>query len=384
MDYTNLLEQLPNDPRAARIDNPVGTEKLPPGKSFHAQPDVMPVPPEQIAAENRQAGAHMLQHILGIAGTEGLGAADKLALQSAFKGFHGSPASFDKFALDFLGKGQGQAAHGTGINIASAEPVAQAYRHFGEPFELSANGQIINPGGEIPKDLAHPNVSALHKFFRVSGNLDKAVAAQEPIVEWAAKNAPNVLPTEAEILRILTKEAPNWQYKKPGYMYEVGVEADPSKFIDWTAPVPSAVRDKLAADVEQHYGNIAPDVRHKILTGGEQSGEELRENLRESFFPAHAQGTGRAWEKVREYPDSQEAKAADLFASKVLDYFGIPGYKWADSGARTGGPGKGSTNYTVFNPDIIKILRKYGILIGTPGAAAAGAAASGNQNPAAQ
>ena len=49
---------------------------------------------------------------------------------------------------------------------------------------------------------------------------------------------------------------------------------------------------------------------------------------------------------------------------------GIPGIRYLDQGSRAAG--EGSSNYVVFDPSLIEILRKYGIL---PPLAAGGAAA---------
>jgi hypothetical protein len=54
---------------------------------------------------------------------------------------------------------------------------------------------------------------------------------------------------------------------------------------------------------------------------------------------------------------------------------GIPGIKYLDQGSRAAG--EGSRNYVVFNPDIIEILRKYGVLAPT---ATAGALAYGTND----
>jgi hypothetical protein len=39
---------------------------------------------------------------------------------------------------------------------------------------------------------------------------------------------------------------------------------------------------------------------------------------------------------------------------------GIPGIRYLDQGSR--GAGGGTSNYSIFDPSIIQILRKYGIL----------------------
>jgi hypothetical protein len=52
-------------------------------------------------------------------------------------------------------------------------------------------------------------------------------------------------------------------------------------------------------------------------------------------------------------------------ATNALRDAGIPGIKYLDQGSRQAG--EGSRNYVVFNPEIIDILKKYGITF-APGA----------------
>ena len=65
-------------------------------------------------------------------------------------------------------------------------------------------------------------------------------------------------------------------------------------------------------------------------------------------------------------------------ARKALSAAGIPGIKYLDQGSRAAGDG--SRNYVVFNPSLIEIMRKYGILapVATFGAMAYGDNESAN------
>jgi hypothetical protein len=48
-----------------------------------------------------------------------------------------------------------------------------------------------------------------------------------------------------------------------------------------------------------------------------------------------------------------------VFQSERLNEAGIPGIRYLDQGSR--GAGEGTRNYVVFQPEIIEILRRYGI-----------------------
>ena len=56
---------------------------------------------------------------------------------------------------------------------------------------------------------------------------------------------------------------------------------------------------------------------------------------------------------------------------------GIPGIRYLDQGSR-GGAGQGTSNYVVFDPKIIDILRKYAVPGLITGGGAAGVANAGN------
>jgi hypothetical protein len=64
-------------------------------------------------------------------------------------------------------------------------------------------------------------------------------------------------------------------------------------------------------------------------------------------------------------------------AATFLKNQGIPGIRYLDQGSR-GGAGQGTSNYVVFDPKIIDILRKYAVPGLISGGAAAGATSAGN------
>lgn len=120
-------------------------------------------------------------------------------------------------------------------------------------------------------------------------------------------------------------------------MYEVRINADPEKFLDWDKPLsqqPEAVR-KAYADALRGLGHKDPS---KIEGSPFASSGEGLENL------------------VNTWAKYDRAKA-----SSALRDAGIPGIKYKDAMSRDGG-GPGTSNYVVFDDKLIEILRKYGLL----------------------
>lgn len=101
-----------------------------------------------------------------------------------------------------------------------------------------------------------------------------------------------------------------------GKMYEVNINADPTQFLDWDKPIgQQPIFPKLPG-----AGSMPPDV----------PGSHYYQNY-----------------------SSPEATSA------ALQRAGIPGIRYFDQGSR--GMGEGSRNTVVFNPEIVDILRKYGM-----------------------
>jgi hypothetical protein len=160
-----------------------------------------------------------------------------------------------------------------------------------------------------------------------------------------------------DILPGLTKRDVSQKF---GHMYEVRINADPEKFLDWDKPL-----SQQGEAVKALFPNAAPTTEGKEL---------LR----------MAQGL-----PARERPKPTGDKFNDWFASQwhdlgardgvkkraseqVLAEAGIPGIRYKDQGSR--GTEGGTSNYVVFpgQDSIIEILRRYGLA----GLMAGGAAAS--------
>lgn len=112
-------------------------------------------------------------------------------------------------------------------------------------------------------------------------------------------------------------------------MYEVRINADPADFLDWDKP--------LSQQSEK--------AREAALSAMERASGITRADLKEGVTGADA---------VR-YGGINDSYAM----TQALREAGIPGIRYLDQMSR--GEGKGSSNYVVFDDNIIDIVKKYGI-----------------------
>ena len=133
------------------------------------------------------------------------------------------------------------------------------------------------------------------------------------------------------------------QEDSPGSMYQVKINADPERFLDWNAP-PSA----QSPSVQQALQSI-PGWERAI---GKDSGLPVGQLVNRGLLPATYDKAGPEF-------------------SKTYGGAGIPGVKYLDQGSR--GVGEGSHNFVVFDDSMIQMLKKYGLAGVGAGAAGAGA-----------
>ena len=110
-------------------------------------------------------------------------------------------------------------------------------------------------------------------------------------------------------------------------MYEVNIKGDPEHFLDWDKPL-SQQGEKVRQFASNDLAGYGDGKRDPLgMTGAE-----------------FVRGLGE--------------KTAD--ATPILKEQGIPGIRYLDQGSRDGGTG--TSNYVVFDPATIEIMRKYGLM----------------------
>lgn len=246
-------------------------------------------------------------------------------VETPIRAYHGSPHDFDQFDLSKIGTGEGAQTYGHGLYFAENEGVARNYRD----------------------SLATPHPAQYYADYAMHlgrGDPDAAIRA----LATARVNVPEdgaAIARAARIIRGKEKPIPT------GRMYDVAIHADPESFLDWDKPL-SQQSDAIKAALIKAYGSKA----------GIESGPLNALIGRITSWPMRTIGT--VSDLIAHHPEQ-------ALLREQLAKAGIPGIKYFDQGSR--GKGDGTHNYVVFNPDIIEILRKYGIALPFAGPAAMGA-----------
>jgi len=225
---------------------------------------------------------------------------------NAIRAYHGSPHKFDRFDMSKIGTGEGAQAYGHGLYFAESEPIAKSYRD-----KLTAS-TYRTPSGDIfdPFNLEHMNV-------RVAGykSLDDAIDRAFSLLQTQPGNK-DMLSRDLSKL-MAAKEA--GAVPAQGHMYEVNINADPARLLDWDKPLGA---QPLIAD---RFNSVAR------TTQSERDRMPIRSLLELAGDPRTA---------------SEKMRAA-----------GIPGIRYLDAGSRN--VGEGSRNYVIFDDKLIDINRRY-------------------------
>jgi hypothetical protein len=295
------------------------------------------------------------------------------------KAYHGSPYSFDKFDLSKIGTGEGGQAYGHGLYFAENPAVAAEYRSrlAGEPdirnlrlgdlnigphnnfdYNPKGTGLYENIRSSLAEDMLTNTLDLTADPSRVQdmalGLLDDRIKGYR--TEWP-EGIPDAMKLRADLARrnaVSLKLGP-----QPGKTYEVNIAADPAHMLDWDkqfSAQPQGAQDLVREKLKQQ-GYLGPnDNGPRQLTNALKSWKMERGGMSETPIESIVGGRGL----IGGSPE-------DVSAS--LQGAGVPGIKYLDQGSR--GAGTGSSNYVVFDPKIVEILRKYGIVAPLAGGAAA-------------
>ena len=272
--------------------------------------------------------------LMGSVGPEGKG----------FTAYHGSPHAFDQFDLSKIGTGEGAQAYGHGMYLADSEGVARSYRDTLSQEQGPTISWIDSAGKKLDMDALQgsngPQSSAAY-MLNQRGSVDEALADVQKYGPGAFAGGKPEMDGVISALQQF-KDAGLTKQVNRGHMYEVNVNADPAKFLDWDAPLSEQHPDVQAA-VKGAEG-IHPSI------SGDTTGETILGTLQ-----------------------NYHGSSAD--AAQVLQQAGIPGIRYLDQGSR--GAGAGTKNSVVFDAATMNIIRRYGLA----GLLGGGAAAAATQQP---
>lgn len=273
-------------------------------------------------------------------------AGGRLTQPQGIRAYHGSPHDFDKFDLSKIGTGEGAQAYGHGLYFAGDEAVARSYRD-----------KLENPY-YVVDGIKPSSIADSESVWMLANNNGDAARAIKEAQQFYDANDPFRKELEESINKFATKKI---EQVGKGKMYEVNIRANPEDFLDWDKPLsqqPATVRQ-----IVDNYNRRAV----------------------EEFVPLDVPGWGGVPATIDGNPkgsyvhsilskDSKSDFAANLHQA------GIPGIRYLDGMSRDAG--EGSSNYVVFDDQLIDILRKYA---NAPTGALPGIAAQtqdGEQNPA--
>ncbi|MCP5007895.1 MAG: hypothetical protein GY941_28765, partial [Planctomycetes bacterium] len=264
------------------------------------------------------------------------------AAAKGIRAFHGSPHSFDKFSMDKIGTGEGAQAYGHGLYFAEAEDTAKFYRD-GIVQQLDTLGI----SELLPKKYQGSNDSAR----RIVQEINLAVFKGD------IKNPEEFLNTfevQQDLIPAYKKAVQN--LKNPGSMYEVNIDANPDDFLDWDKPLSEqgeGVRKSLNVDIqeESRYAEIKKEL----------SKLQWEENGLDSPRWVELQAEARSMREAN--PLAANPYGDEIYHRKSskneLQQAGIPGIKYKDAGSRAAEGG--TSNYVVFDENLISIVKKYGV-----------------------
>ena len=236
----------------------------------------------------------------------------------SFNVYHGSPHLFEptpknplgEFRDSAIGTGEGGQAYGMGHYAGEAEAVGLRYRDllaakFQSPEKTAVEDAIL-------KEIAAGNEKAAaleaKGFDYMSPEVNAATAPHEQAVKALQDKLSAIPPTK-------------------GHVYEVKVNADPERFLDWDKPLS-----------EQH-----PDVQ-----------AALRPLMSRDQYRNMSEG---GWARAPVSKAMPNLTTADTAAR--LNAAGVPGIRYLDADSRSAG--HGTRNVVVFDPANMEIIRRYGL-----------------------
>lgn len=255
---------------------------------------------------------------------------------AAIRAFHGSPHQFDRFDMSNIGTGEGNQSFGHGLYFAESEGVAQSYRDA-----LSGAGQW----GKYPAAEPTSYAARLANMFENDGSQFRR--GDRHIVDLAKRFGSRPVENNGALeymfpdgSRFIHAED-GWEIAGkavPGHMYEVNLNTDPSRLLDWDAPLASQ----------------SPHVQDAVNRVGREPGGAL------NAVPEDLRGSGYS------------PLVNDPAAVAKLRAAGVDGVRYLDANSRAAADG--TRNVVMFDDSLVNIVRRYGLnplMVGGAGAAAA-------------
>jgi len=249
-----------------------------------------------------------------------------------------------RFDMSKIGTGEGYQMYGRGLYFAEAEDVARNYRN-----ELSPRSKLSKKGTQayekyiddwaryqVENDL--PDMDLDFELDEMFGDGTGGVRPSSLLTQTDIEKMKDVYKDKAKNLDLVrgefTRDSPSDYFDDGGFMYEVNIDATPDDFLDYNKPL-SEQSEKVKKAIKGALESKGfTESQIEKIVARDVDGQELNAAL--STF--------------------DEKGGANRMLSQ-----GIKGIKYLDQRSRA--PGKGTSNYTVFDDKLIDIAKKYGVSI---------------------
>lgn len=261
--------------------------------------------------------------------------------------FHGSGADFDRFDIEMVGTGEGNAAYGYGLYAAQDRNIGEGYR------KQLADGSSYT-------------VEELRSFFEVGSIIPAGFGGYDKVIDF---NATEDGKWTATVVRV---EPPTWNppgNEKPrthstapsdrvyehvtgnerGFLYKVDLNIDDSNALQW---------DKRLSQQSESVRQAVEKISKSLQSGGSNYANIQNWENFQKLDPSGAS----IYKSIEEYYRIDEEQngtyeAANKMASEALLANGVRGIKYLDGPSRKK-KDRESFNYVMFDDADIKILEK--------------------------
>jgi hypothetical protein len=308
------------------------------------------------------------------------------------KAFHSSPHDFDKFDLKKIGTGEGAQAYGHGLYFAENPAVSGQGGQYWNQFVPRFEGAE----GSAAKLLQRNSFDREAAIANAKREVDQFWNTYENSLQGGDKKYTKVFDNMEKQLRLLESGAPVGPRT-----YEVNIKADPAQMLDWDkglAEQSGSTRDALRSVLKQmpetHSGNMlwqldnprsqtsGANVYDFLASGNNQRAASAASlALREAGIPGikyldegsralpqgtvmGAQQTPQGWVSSIRGAHPSSFNGGTIFTKSMPFPSEAEALQWATDKVAT----KPTSNYVVFDPANIDILKKYGV-VGAPAGA---------------
>lgn len=304
-----------------------------------------------------------------------------------FKTWHASPHNIEKFDINKVGTGTGATAQGHGLYSAEAKPTAKSYwDDFGLGQKVFAGGERVRsiPSGsnlQTPQEAVALKLADIAQTRREATGKNIEADQVVRVLERQLGRSPNDDFNQTLFRTLQDMKAKGIEMPQPAWMYEVGVKAPRSSFLDWDNPIgrhpmaerinrlvspnqPATPETKGSAIYQtlQNIGYKAPDVSKMLY---EEAGVP---GVRYLDMMSRRAGWSPQFQATHDYASKLLNRAGGDFDAAIQAVKGKPYPPVMDllmEGRAAGHlpkPFTPTSNYVAFNDNVYDILSKYGLL----------------------